>query len=207
MDSIINESLWEELENIEKIFNDNNDNNDSNVENVLPGRKSLSAYELAVAEGEKEELEDRLHELLSKTEEYDSKLLQLNHANIDLVSQNSRLALENSMLRLQLEEALCQQSSAARPSGQHTEKEYQEMEYRLAETRSKLARALQTFDDLSLAKDFAVKQLEQERLARVHVEKERDAYSAAYEASLTHFDKWSRSKQQQLHQKAPAVTK
>jgi hypothetical protein len=27
----------------------------------------------------------------------------------------------------------------------------------------------------------------------VHAEKERDAYSAAYEASLQHFEKWSKT--------------
>jgi hypothetical protein len=78
------------------------------------------------------------------------------------------------------------QSSSLRSDG-----EFRELEFKLAETRSKLARTQQAYDDLSLAKDSALIELEKERMIRVHVEKERDAYSAAYEQSLLHFERWS----------------
>jgi hypothetical protein len=39
----------------------------------------------------------------------------------------------------------------------------------------------------------------------MHAEKERDAYSAAYEASLKHFERWSQKKQ--LQKSVPSIAK
>lgn len=41
-----------------------------------------------------------------------------------------------------------------------------------------------------MSKEDVDRELELERLKLAHVERERDAFSAAYETSLTHFDKW-----------------
>lgn len=48
----------------------------------------------------------------------------------------------------------------------------------------------QAYEDLLLSKEDLARDLEIERLKLSHVERERDAFSAAYETSLTHFDKW-----------------
>eukprot|EP01038_Epipyxis_sp_PR26KG_P006943 gene6943-9497_t len=163
-------------------------------------RSSLSVFELAAAEGEKEELQDKLQILLAKTEEVDGKLLELNKNNAELVSKNNLLIKENDELHQKLIELDFQNSLSAKikkdnnPDTLHSEIEYRQVEFRLAETRARLARCLQSCEDISLAKDAAIRELEQERIARIHAEKERDAYSAAYEASLNHFEKWSLSK-------------
>ncbi len=202
------QSLWEELDNMEQLLLTHNGDmaaqSHRKCESSITGRQSLSAYELAVAEGEKEELEDKLHELLTKTNDYDSQLLLLSQNNMELANENKRIRLENASLLQQVQATtktslttVCSPTkccSTTTSDSQRTCTDFEALELLLGETRSKLARSLQTLDDLSLAKDFAVRQLEQERLARVHVEKERDAYSAAYEASLIHFDKWSRAK-------------
>jgi hypothetical protein len=197
MSDDLEQNLWFELENFDQIFSDSTKQEAAICDEDAPKFKKIyTAYELAEAEGEKEQLEDRLHELLSKTEEFDGKLLELTQRNLDLTAENEKLSCENIILNEQITK-LTSVFKYKIPNSfkcDLNEEDFREMEFKLAETRSKLARTLQTYDDLTLMKDFALKQLEQEKLARIHVEKERDAYSAAYEASLTHFDKWSKSK-------------
>lgn len=197
--------LWSEFEKIEQLLDGKSVQSLDLSDPDSPGRrirptpsKSRSAYELAQAEGEKEILEDRLHELLSKTDEYNCKLIALTHTNVDLVSRNDKLTKENEDLKSQL---AALQKLKTDVDTSNSEERFRIVEFKLAETKSRLARTQQTFDDLSLAKDYALKELEQERLMRIHAEKERDAYCAAYEASLSHFDRWtSKAKAQQQQQ-------
>lgn len=166
-------------------------------------RGTLSAYELAVAESEKEELQDRLRVLLSKTEDFDQQLRDLTAENLALRCANDQLYHENRHLKLSLTEyEKIQQQQHFQSNGlnggtaiQHIELEdFRLLEFKLAETRSKLARTQQLNEDLHLAKEQALRELDQERLTRIHIEKERDAYSAAYEASLQHFERWTKAK-------------
>eukprot|EP01039_Chlorochromonas_danica_P001301 gene1301-1420_t len=161
-------------------------------------RGTLSAYELAVAESEKEELQDRLRVLLSKTEDFDQQLRDLTAENLALRCANDQLYHENQHLKLSLSEYEKIHQSNGLSGGsatQHIELEdFRLLEFKLAETRSKLARTQQLNEDLHLAKEQALRELDQERLTRIHIEKERDAYSAAYEASLQHFERWTKAK-------------
>lgn len=76
--------------------------------------------------------------------------------------------------------------------------DFDEVEFHLAETRSRLARTSAALDDRSIAIEGLERELDIERGVRMHVEKERDAYMAAYEASLRHFEMWaSRAKTNQ----------
>jgi septal ring factor EnvC (AmiA/AmiB activator) len=160
-------------------------------------RLSQSAFELAEAEIEKEELHDKLQFLLSKTEDYDRQLLDVTNLNFELKSRNEQFQRENERLLQRIAELETLNSSKSvhpfekQSSSLRSDGEFRELEFKLAETRSKLARTQQAYDDLSLAKDSALIELEKERMIRVHVEKERDAYSAAYEQSLLHFERWS----------------
>jgi chromosome segregation ATPase len=160
-------------------------------------RLSQSAFELAEAEIEKEELHDKLQFLLSKTEDYDRQLLDVTNLNFELKSRNEQFQRENERLLQRIAELETLHKSKSvhslekQPISLRSETEFRELEFKLAETRSKLARTQQAYDDLSLAKDSALIELEKERMIRLHVEKERDAYSAAYEQSLLHFEKWS----------------
>lgn len=159
-------------------------------------RGGLNVFELAAAEGEKEALHDRLQTLLARSEDFDSQQAALR----DLTMRNEELLRENTMLKKFREDFIEEfnarqqtlQSSAAESA--HTEEKYKDLEFRLAETRSKLARAQQAQDDHLLARELAEKRLEQEKTARTHAEKERDAYASAYEASLKHFERWSERK-------------
>lgn len=206
--------LWSEFEKIEQMLDGKSVQSMDSMDPDSPGRKirpsplrSRSAYELAQAEGEKEILEDRLHELLSRTDEYNSQLISLTNTNVDLVSKNEKLTKENDELKAQL---VALQKLKIDTESNNTEERFRLVEFKLAETKSRLARTLQTFDDLTLAKDFALKELEQERLMRIHAEKERDAYCAAYEASLSHFDRWTSkakaAQQQQQQQRNSSST-
>lgn len=179
----------------------------------MNGRFSLTAYELAEAESEREELQDKLRLLLSKTEEYDQNLAVITKENQEIKALTNQLSKENESLRKQLEDIRKQQQvnnnenndnsnqskiSKSELGGNVTSnKEFQDLEFKLAETKSKLARMQQAYEDLQIAKELALQELEQEKLARMHIEKERDAFSAAYEASLMHIEKWSKVKAKQ----------
>jgi hypothetical protein len=71
---------------------------------------------------------------------------------------------------------------------------YEILEFKLAETKAKLARAIQTIEDEKYEKIEIEKFLEAEKLKRLHCEKERDAYMLAYEQSLSHINKEIRKK-------------
>ena len=151
---------------------------------------------MATAEGEKEALHDRLQTLLARSEDFDSQQAALR----DLTMRNEELLRENAMLR-KFREDFIEEFNARQQSLQSSatesanlEDKYKDLEFRLAETRSKLARAQQAQDDHLLARELAEKRLEQENVRRSHAERERDAYASAYEASLKHFERWSERK-------------
>lgn len=162
------------------------------------------AFELAEAEIEKEELQDQLRILLSKTEDFDAQLLQLHAENQDLFTRYTQVLRENERLKQEVTDMRNERTTsqvlstpgAAAPSSVPTvsEQDYQALEFKLAETRAKLARFQQHFEDLTLAREVTVKELERERLLRLKAEKERDAYSAAYEMSLKKIDHWAQTK-------------
>lgn len=142
----------------------------------------LSVYEIAAMEGEKEQLQDRLRLLLAKLEESEDRAAALSRKNKDLRRRNHAVNEENQILRLQLQER--------EKVGSMDQESFAQLEFKLAETRAKLARKEQACDDLLISKEDLARDLELERLKLSHVERERDAFSAAYETSLTHFDKW-----------------
>lgn len=182
-----------ELEKLEQIFSEKvNDTDDSRP------KLSYSVYEFADAEGEKEQMQDKLHLLLSKTEEFDTQLCEMTIINNELKAQNKSLEIDNQRLRCQLDalkatavtkcgiDDPCAEAGTNADSGQS-------LKEMLTDMQSKLSRSEQAYDDICVAKDAAIKEFERERMLRIHIEKERDAYSAAYEASLNHFEKWTRA--------------
>lgn len=219
----LEQELQLELAKLDQIFfstQDSQEDGDTNRDSNAQPNRSVSFdfaspqprfnYELAEAEIEKEELQDQLRMLLSKTEDFDAQLLQLHAENQDLFTRYTLIMRENERLKQESFE-LKQQQQVAKgsnnlPSTPTTpnspapavvtvsEQEYHALEFKLAETRAKLARYQQNLEDLSLAKEVTVKELEKERLLRVKAEKERDAYSAAYEMSLKKIDHWAQTK-------------
>lgn len=185
------------------------------VRNGFPQKHqyATTAFEIAEAEIEREELQDKLRLLLCKTEDFDTQLMTLHAENRDLHSRYSQSIRENERLRHYIEELESHQYRATSSSHKDllneqrndnndilaaesgpSEEAYRELEFKLAETRARMARFQQNLEDITLARDCTIKELERERLSRIHAEKERDAYSAAYESSLKHLDKWAKTK-------------
>jgi bisphosphoglycerate-independent phosphoglycerate mutase (AlkP superfamily) len=55
-----------------------------------------------------------------------------------------------------------------------------------------------SLEDVVMSKEELMRELEMDKLRINHVERERDAYSAAYEASLKNFDKWANSRKNNM---------
>jgi DNA repair exonuclease SbcCD ATPase subunit len=214
----LEDEIRTELERLEQIFNEESQIESSGQKfKEKPNRLSYSAYEYAEAEGEKEELEDKFNQLLTKSEEWNAQIEYVSRQNADLQAHNSQLVSDNVLLRQKLGMSETSQPTVPTLSvlapdtesksgsiGDSAVPAYEcygalsqgsiALELLLAETRAKLLRMEAAYHDMVLLKDAALQELEGERAMRVHAEKERDAFSAAYEASLQHFEKWSRTK-------------
>ena len=152
----------------------------------------LSPFELAEAEGEKEALQDRLHLLLARSDDMENEMSAVKLKLLSLSIANETLSQENATLR-----TIGSMVSTASEGSRSSSSKYNDLEYRFAVTRSNLARAQQVAEDQVLAREVIERELHHEQRRREHAEKERDAYSSAYEASLKHFERWSEKKQQQ----------
>jgi chromosome segregation ATPase len=115
------------------------------------------------------------------------------------MKRNDELELENANLRARVNylERINREPSH---DGKYTysDIEYNELEYKLAEAKSHVARLSQTLDDILLGQDQLQKEIEIEKKRREFVEKERDAYEKAYQDSLKHFSRWTKSKMQAI---------
>jgi hypothetical protein len=153
----------------------------------------LNPFELAEAEGEREALQDRLHLLLARSDDMEHEMNAVKSKLLAMTVVSETLKLENENLRKigsNLTGIACDGTNSSSSS-------YNDLEYKFAVTRSNLARAQQVAEDQVLAREVIERELHHEQRRREHAEKERDAYSSAYEASLKHFERWSEKKQQQ----------
>jgi hypothetical protein len=216
LDLALENELRLELESLDRIFMETTGNSlseasrnaiygipaDTNAQDdqILekPPRLSYSAYELAEAEIEKEELQDKLRLLMSKTEEFDKEFMELNEINHELKAKNEQLTHDNDELKEKVQSLEQKLHDEQQLKELQKTQQYEQLEYKLAETKGMLAKYQQLYEDMMMVKEIAVAELEKERLHRVHAEKERDAYSAAYEASLQHFEKWSQAQRKSL---------
>lgn len=164
-------------------------------ETAVHSLEFLGPFELAEAEGEKEALQDRLHLLQARSDEMDHELGILRTKLLALTIANETLSQENENLR----KIGCNLSGVVGDgtNSSSSSSRYNDLEYKFAVTRSNLARAQQVAEDQVLAREVIERELHHEQRRREHAEKERDAYSSAYEASLKHFERWSEKKQQQ----------
>jgi hypothetical protein len=180
--------IRQELEKLEQIFNEEISADASVDYSFIESRKqrnnnsrlSYSAYEYAQAEGEKEEMEDKLNALLSKNEDFNLQVDRLNKINCDLQMRNRQLMSENGDLHQQVYDLQAAASAVAsqgpsKTNGEILETEKQsyanlqlEMHLLRQETLSLKARADAEYRVLSLAKDKAVEELERERALRIH---------------------------------------
>lgn len=198
IDNLVSE-LQLELDRIERVFTAAVDCHGSNTSQAGISPSKLSIFERHELDSEKEELQDRLNALLSQSEYYDQQMLMLQVNLLEITKRNEELRHENALLREKASSGrkspvdICSEENNPNKL-MYSESDYKTLEFKLAETKSKLARIQQYQDDQMLVKEVLEKELDVERSRRILAEKERDAYIAAYEASLKHFEKWSRTK-------------
>ena len=127
----------------------------------------LQLKEIAIAQGhedgEKEDIEDKLQSLQSQLDDYEKQLYNIQQRNAQLIEENNKL---NSEI-----EALQDSKSANVTTKISSSEENANLEYLLAETRSKLARAQQQSEDQAVARELAEKEMVHERILRLHAEK------------------------------------
>jgi chromosome segregation ATPase len=189
----LEEEIRAELERLEQIFGTEGTAEPATAAKNRPGRLSYTAYEYAEAEGEKEALVDKLHQLESTTEDWSAQIAFVSRVNAELQSRIAQLAAENDELRGngsksevtdvpdlctpvdQLMEAKGAENSGGlnRDGGFVSIGAISEgslaLELLLAETRSKLVRVQAAYNDMVLVKDEALRELERERMLRIHV--------------------------------------
>lgn len=157
----------------------------------------LNPFELAEAEGEREALQDRLHLLLARSDDMEHEMNAVKSKLLAMTVISETLKLENENLRKIGSNLTGIVSEGSSTNNSSSSSRYNDLEYKFAVTRSNLARAQQVAEDQVLAREVIERELHHEQRRREHAEKERDAYSSAYEASLKHFERWSEKKQQQ----------
>lgn len=118
---------------------------------------NISSYELAAAEGEKEQLQDKINILLRKHEENQKQISQIMHISQDLRHANKELTKENTDLKNQL---LRHNASQAK---EHS------LEVLFAEACMKLAQTEKMIQDSRMANDSLKKELQHEQQLRIHV--------------------------------------
>lgn len=198
----LEQELRKELEKFEYIFQDEV-KTESEIEPRRKLSQTLSQFAIAQAEGEKEQLEDEISVLYSKGEEKDRLLADAQGIILELSARNDRLEKENKMLTPRY-------ASESNPPSHlvgvgiddvavaetHARAALVQLESVLSETRQQFAAVQRELESATIHKAKLEKELALEHHRRVTAEKERDAYAAAYETSLKHFEAWNLKKQQ-----------
>ena len=198
IDNLVSE-LQNELDQLEQVFGHSIPlylaDNTTHISNN--DHERLVAFHDAELDIEKEDLQDKLQQLMYQSDESENQMNIIQMNLNEITKRNDELSIENILLKEKLTVIYNKSNNKTIEQQQtYTAIEYQQLEYKYAETRSKLARIEQAQDDHILAKEVIEKDLEIEKSRRILAEKERDAYIAAYEASLKHFEKFSRTKLQ-----------
>lgn len=133
---------------------------------------------------------------------YQCSLSQIFKEIFNLTQKNLDLTRENDMMkvRLQMHSNTNTDSTKLIATSRNQQFVSNELDQcsRIAEMAIQLEFYQKSNDELRIAKDVAEKDLQREKHKRILAQKERDAYSAAYEASLRHFEKWSSAKLKQV---------
>jgi hypothetical protein len=127
--------------------------------------------ELTTLEAEKEELQDLLNDARATIKDQEDIVASIR-------AENESLLRENHMLM-------------GLPPIEEGHEDYVEG---LSDAVAIIARCKAANKELAIAKEKAEKKMIHERNLRIHSEKERDAYAAAFNSSMGHFEKWTASK-------------
>mmetsp|Transcript_9582 Transcript_9582/g.14429 ORF Transcript_9582/g.14429 Transcript_9582/m.14429 type:complete len:242 (-) Transcript_9582:198-923(-) len=226
--------LAQEIDEVICKFEDVGDNDLSESDEhrvIAPSERRQSAehcFELALAESEKESLQDDVAMLSSRNEELEDCILHqrfiidllknLNEklykkAGTDDEALNEEIRQLNDTLLTYNDRSLeLQENSSANtlrhskyiPSPRKTKSntkmavEMGEMQLMVSQLKGSLAAALARQEDHQRIRRLLEQELNEERLKRLHAEKQRDAYALAYEDSLLHFKKIGQEKATQI---------
>ena len=188
----------------------------SPVSNLVYKRVNVEhSFELADSESERECLQDKYDSLRNRNEELEQLLVEKD-AQYDAILKAHDVALVEiedlkrtiKQLKSERDEAIGQRFIMQQQSVLDSSiisdsaiekilreelikqrKKFDELEFKFAEARSALARAQQCMEDHVMSRELAETERNQDRAARLLAERERDAYMAAYEASVRHLDK------------------
>lgn len=180
----LEEEIRLELERLEQILDGSSCMDDSaNFSAVKPNRVSYSAYEYAEAEGEKEELEDKLNLLLSKTEDFSLQMDRMNNLNVDLQNKCKEFQNENARLKGIIESRSVNKSPEVQRELENTVIDHESLqvcssigpsassialEHLLVEERAKVTQLESKLRDMVLIKESVLLELERERGMRIH---------------------------------------
>ena len=156
-------------------------------------RSALNAFELAEIEGESEELHDKMASLLGKSVESEQVITRLEGELKNLNIKFDLLEQENNILRT--ENSLAAFNNH-RNHYQNEDEMKESLEYKLAETKFRLARALTQLDDSKFSMETLEYELEKERKLRIRYEKERKIYEDAYVESIKYVEILSKRQKQ-----------
>ena len=148
-------SLEKELNEELEIFLNEEKKHDNEFQTQIKEIAILQGYE----DGENEDIENKLQSLKIQIEDYDKRLA-------DLQNENHRLLKEIETLKDSQNNINTYNANLVT-----TGEENLNLEYMLAETRSKLARAQQAQEDQALARELAEKEMMHEKILRLHAEK------------------------------------
>lgn len=157
------------------------------------------SFELAAAESEREKLYDKMHDLAARVEELemhnrhqDGMIAHLKKRNRSL--EEKLLVAESNRNRFD--------ETDSEPSPLEIENDKQQelyrlkckaLEIKLREMKLLLHQSQKNAQDAATARQSCELARQEELAKRVHAEKQRDAYAAAYRQALGHIEKWSTS--------------
>jgi len=152
--------------------------------------RNSNSFEIAEIEGEKEELLDRLDSITLRYEELEAINRTLLLEKQQLMEDNEKLIAKNSELISKARETAFGISPKASKHG-----DLEELYHTALSNIEKLQAEVIVLQDI---KENNERDLMYQKTLRIQAEKERDAYEKAYQDSLKHFSRWTKSKMQAI---------
>ena len=156
------------------------------------------SFELAAAESERERLYDRLNDLTARVDELETSNKHLetvvtHYKNRNMMLEGKLQAADSSFVRdnCYFEESAMQQEEDTIKMTNMYKLKCTALELKVQELQLLLEHSQKNIHDAALAREQSKTEYNEEVAKRLHAEKQRDAYAAAYRQALQHIEKWS----------------
>ena len=174
---------------------------------------AAARYELAEAEIEKEDLEDKVQLLRMKLEQYDTEMLSLTQQNLELRKINDTIKKDNEELLLRLgdREHQLSQLSLQMTDQSHTEQHHHNASISsLLGSPGGLSTGLGSDDKpsyevlemkvktLVITSEILLRDLQKEKALRTRAEKEKEAYQKALDRTMKKVEEWAKSREKRV---------